>query len=79
MRECGPVKTTFDLPDNLVERVKIESAKRRCSMKRIVIEGLEAILRDDKNTGRADKAIQRLRQGYRLVGKPMSREEIHAR
>ncbi len=48
-------------------------------MKRIVIEGLEAILRDDKNTGRADKAIQRLRQGYRLVGKPMSREEIHAR
>jgi hypothetical protein len=73
------VKTTFDLPDALVEKVKIEAAKRRCSMKRIVVEGLEVVLGKDGPSERAEQAIHRLRRGYRFEGKPLNREELHAR
>lgn len=73
------MKTTVDLPDDILERVKIAAAKRRTSIKSLIIEGLETVLRENAATGLPFKALDRLRKGYHLGGKPLSREETHAR
>ena len=74
-----PMKTTIDLPDAILERTKIAAARRRTSIKNLVIEGLEAVLREDVPAAPPADAIARLRQGYRLGGKPLTREQTHAR
>jgi hypothetical protein len=40
------VKTTVDLPDDILERTKIAAVRRRTSLKNLIIEGLEAVLRE---------------------------------
>ena len=78
-RIYGHMKTTIDLPDSILERTKIAAARRRTSIKNLVIEGLENILRDDAPVAPPSAALARLRQGYHLGGKPMTRDESHAR
>lgn len=73
------MKTTIDLPDDILERAKIAAARRKTSVKRLVIEGLEAILRDEIPPVVPADAIARLYGGYHLGGKPLSRDEIHVR
>jgi hypothetical protein len=73
------MKTTIELPDQLLERTKIAAARRRTSIKNLVIEGLEAILRDEVPAVASADALARLNQGYRLGGKPLSRAEIYDR
>jgi hypothetical protein len=70
------MKTTIDLPEAIFEQTKIAAARRHTTIKTLVIEGLEIVLRQDaKPTPPAD-VLARLRQGYHLGGKPMSREEV---
>lgn len=38
------MKTTIDLPDALLHRAKITAARRRTTLKTLVIEGLEQVL-----------------------------------
>ena len=74
------MKTTIDLPENLLERSKIAAAKRRTTLKNLVIEGLQAVLgAGDEEQSMGPAALKRLHRGYRLGGKPLSREESHAR
>ena len=73
------MKTTIDLPEQLLERSKIAAAKRRTSLKNLVIEGLESILVPSDGDGGGAEALERLREGYRLGGAPLSREKAHAR
>jgi len=73
------VKTTVDLPDDILERTKIAAAKRRTSIKNLIIEGLETVLRENAVVAPPYKALDRLRKGYHLGGKTLSREETHAR
>ncbi|MBN8460782.1 MAG: hypothetical protein J0M04_23365 [Verrucomicrobia bacterium] len=40
------MKTTVDLPDHILERTKIAAVRRRTSVKNLIIEGLETVLRD---------------------------------
>jgi predicted DNA-binding protein len=75
----GSVKTTIEIPDALVERTKIAAARRRSTMRSLVIEGLERILEEQPENVAPVAALQRLRKGYRLGGKPLTREEAHAR
>ncbi len=73
------MKTTSDLPDGIFVRTKIAAARRRTTLKNLIIEGLEAVLREEAPITPPEDAIARLRQGYHLGGKPLAREEIHAR
>lgn len=74
------MKTTLDLPPQLLERAKIAAAKRRTSFKSIVIEGLEAVLGDENLPhDRAESALARLEKGYRLGNQPLSRDAAHER
>ena len=75
------MRTTIDLPEPLVERIKIAAAKHRTTMRELVIRGLEEILDQDTASeevpGRS--ALARLEQGYALGNQPLTRDEIHAR
>ena len=73
------MKTTFDLPDELFEKSKIAAAKRRISLKKLVVEGLETVLSADEKVPSSTNALERLKRGYDLYNKPLGRDEVHAR
>ena len=73
------MKTTIDLPDELVQRAKIAAAKRRSTLKNLVIEGLEIALGCNEPSKTPVNAMARLRKGYHLGGKPLKRDDTHAR
>lgn len=49
------MKTTIDLPNDILERSKIEAVKRHTTFKQLVIEGLESILGEE-----SPKKLQRV-------------------
>ena len=71
------MKTTIDLPDAIFERIKIAAARRRTSMKKLVIEGLESVLREEIPAAAPADALARLRHGYHLGGQPLTRDQAH--
>ena len=73
------MKTTVDLPESILERTKIAAARRRTTIKNLIIEGLEAVLRDENPTAPPADALERLRRGYHLGGQPLTRNQAHAR
>jgi len=73
------MKTTIDLPEELLEKTKITAAKRRTSFKKLVIEGLEKVISSDEPLPSSSEALKRLKRGYKLGNKPLSRDEAHAR
>lgn len=73
------MKTTIELPDSILRLTKIEAARRRTSLKNLVIEGLEKVLREAESKPDPSDAIARLERGFHLGGQPLSREESHAR
>jgi hypothetical protein len=73
------VKTTVDLPESILERTKSAAAQRRPSIKNLIIEGLETVLREEISAAPLADALARLHQGYHLGGQPLTREQAHAR
>jgi hypothetical protein len=73
------MKTTVDLPDDILERTKIAAARRRTSIKNLIIEGLEAVLREEAPVVPSADAVARLHEGYHLGGQPLTRDQAHAR
>lgn len=73
------MKTTVDLPDSILERTKIAAARRRTSIKNLIIEGLETVLREDVPNVPPVDALARLHQGYHLGGQPLTRAQAHGR
>lgn len=71
------MKTTIDLPDDILERTKIAAACRRTSIKKLVIEGLETVLRAETPAAPPADALARLRHGYHLGGQPLTRDQAH--
>jgi hypothetical protein len=73
------MKTTIDLPEEILHRAKIVAAQRRTTLKELVLSGLDHVLGiSTQHQGRED-ALTRLRKGMNLGSKPLAREEIHAR
>ncbi|MEI6376127.1 MAG: hypothetical protein WCO97_02920 [bacterium] len=73
------MKTTIDLPEEILHRAKIVAAQRRTTLKELVLSGLDHVLGiTTENQGR-EQAIARLRKGMKLSATPLAREEIHAR
>ncbi len=73
------MKTTVDLPDELLERTKIAAIRRRTTIKELVISGLEAVLKSETPTAIPADALARLNNGYNLGGKLLTRDQSHER
>lgn len=73
------MRTTIDLPDELFDLTKIAAVKRRTSIKNLVVQGLRLVLQETPATTPSSESLARLKNGYRLGGKPLSREETHGR
>jgi hypothetical protein len=46
------MRSTFDLPDNLVKRAKIAAIKRGSTLRDLVAEGLRRVLSDEQHVQR---------------------------
>ena len=79
LRIYGHMKTTIDLPDEILERTKIAAARRRTTIQNLAIEGLENVLREETPAAPPVEALARLRQGYHLGGQPLTRDQTHGR
>lgn len=69
------MKTTFDLPDDLVRRIKVQAAQSDRKLKDLVTQMLEAGLRASREGGAAaalPKPVKRRRGG------PLTAESIEA-
>lgn len=74
------MKTTLDLPDDLMHRAKIVAAQRRTTLRQLFMSGLERVLvADAEATPSREAALARLRRGLSLGGHPLSREQAHER
>lgn len=73
------MKTTIDLPDDLLHRAKIAAAQRKTTIKELVQTGLDWVLRSTDEATDRQAALARLRKGLRLGGHPLTREQAHGR
>ena len=74
-----PMKTTIDLPDDLLHRAKVAAAVRKTTLKDLVTAGLDWVLRADAGTDQRPAALARLQKGLRLGGRPLTRDQAHER
>ncbi len=73
------MKTTIDLPPQILQRAKILATRKRSTLKDLVIAGLDHMLSlETEHTG-SEAALTRLRKGFHLGNQPLSREKAHAR
>jgi hypothetical protein len=74
------MKTTIDLPDEVMHRAKVLAAQRRTTLRQFFLTGLELAMRVDSGAPSAGQAaLDRLRHGLSLGGQPLTREQAHAR
>jgi len=73
------MKTTVDLPDELLHRAKVLAAQRRTTLRELLQAGLDWVLRSDTAADDSGAALQRLRNGLRLGGRPLTRQQAHER
>ncbi|MGP8199709.1 MAG: DUF2191 domain-containing protein [Limisphaerales bacterium] len=74
------MKTTVDLPDEILHRAKVVAAERRTSLKALILAGLDQVLRSITQAPDAQAAaLDRLHKGLRLAGKPLTRDQAHER
>jgi len=62
------MKTTIEIPDAILERTKVAAARRRTSMKKLMIQGFEMVLQEEPVAAPPAEALVRLREGYHLGG-----------
>jgi hypothetical protein len=73
------MKVTIDLPDELLHRAKVAAAQRSTTLKELVQAGLDLVLRAASQEQAREDTLQRLQKGLKLGGKPLKREQAHAR
>jgi hypothetical protein len=73
------MKTTIDLPDDLLHRAKVVAAQRQTTLKELVQAGLDWVLRSDTITTHRQSALERMQKGLRLGGQPLTRNQAHER
>ena len=73
------VKTTIDLPDDLLHRAKVVAAQRKTTLKELVQAGLDWVLRAEAETPERADALARLQKGLRLTGQRLTRDQAHER
>jgi hypothetical protein len=73
------MKTTIDLPDDLLHRAKIFAAQHKTTLKELVQTGLDWVMRTEATLPNRDEALAHLRKGLHLGGKPLTRDQAHER
>jgi len=73
------MRTTIDIPDELLLRAKAVAARRQTTLRELIIEGLEAVLNSNRSGNFPHDALQRLRKGLHFTGNFLKREEIYDR
>jgi hypothetical protein len=73
------MKTTIDLPDDVLHRARVVAAQRRTTLKELFVSGLELAMKADCDAAVSEDALRRLRQGLHLGGQPLPREQTHER
>ena len=73
------MKTTIDLPDEILHRAKVVAAQRSTTLKQLFISGLELVMKADRVSAYQAGAVERLRRGLRLGGCPLTRDQSHER
>lgn len=79
------MKTTIDLPEDLLHRAKITAAQRKTTLKELVLQGLEYATRHEMpdpevvRKERAAKLIAALQARNTDPMKPLKRKEIYDR
>ena len=73
------MKTTIDLPDDLLHRAKVAAAQRKTTLRELVQAGLDWVLRSEADTADSSAALARLQKGLRLGGQPLTRDQAHER
>lgn len=69
------MKTTIDLPDDLLHRAKVAAAQRKTTLKDLVQTGLAWVLRPEAAAPDHQAALARLQKGLRLGGQPLTRDQ----
>ncbi len=76
------MKTTIDLPEELLIRAKVAAAENRTSLRELVIAGLNRILTVESETEsqmRRKRLLAALQASNTKPMVPLTREEIHHR
>jgi hypothetical protein len=73
------MKTTFDLPEDLLQEAKIAAVKRKTTLKDLVQTGLKMAIQLEPESSSRKAALKRLQKGLHLKGKPLTREQAHER
>ena len=80
------MKTTIDLPDDLLHRAKITAAQRKTTLRALVVTGLEAVTSsatDETKESARKKTLKRLLKAMQATNTepmiPLTREEIYDR
>jgi len=79
------VKTTINLPDNLLMQAKVYAAQHQTTLKEVVVQGFQQVtaqpssLSDPARRQNAQRLIAALQAGNTRPMKPLTREEIHDR
>lgn len=79
------MKTTIDLPEDLLRRAKITAAERKTTLKELVIEGLTRVTDQSSEAQKAkrEEAMRRLVENLAANNTepmvPLTREEIYNR
>jgi predicted transcriptional regulator len=79
------MKTTIDLPDDLLHRAKIVAAQRKTTLKEIVVQGISHVIENASSESETQRkaALQKLLRKIRADNSkpmvPLRREEIYDR
>ncbi len=73
------MKTTIDLPEELLHRAKVAAAQRKTTLKELVQAGLDWVLRSEAETPDRSAALARLQKGLHLSGQTLTRDQVHER
>lgn len=79
------MKTTIDLPEEILQRAKIAAAQRKTTLKELVILGLNHALstpsdqEESERRERAERLITALQAKNEQPMRPLGRDEIHDR
>jgi predicted transcriptional regulator len=79
------MKTTIDLPDDLLHRAKIVAAQRKTTLKEIVVQGISHVIENASSESEIQRkaALKRLLRKIRADNSkpmvPLRREEIYDR
>lgn len=80
------MKTTIDVPDDLLHRAKVVAAQRRTTLRELVVRGLETVTSDQSDErleSERKKTLKRLLKAMQASNTepmvPLKREEIYDR